>query len=90
MERITGDSFNDYLNLKEKGAAIFNKFAAAVAAIQIAFTAWIVAHTPDLLWTAGLALVAVGVGLIYVPAGLIVGGLALCFTGYAAAGGDPA
>lgn len=36
----------------------------------------------------GLVVVAVGVGLVYVPAGVIVGGLALAVIGYAS-GVDP-
>lgn len=42
---------------------------------------------PDTLWLFGLALVAYGIGLVFLPAGIIAGGLALCFAGYAL-GGD--
>lgn len=42
---------------------------------------------PDALWFAGLTAIAVGIGLIYLPAGIISAGLASCFVGYAMAGG---
>lgn len=32
---------------------------------------------------AGLAVIAFGIGLIYIPAGLIAAGIALCFVGWA-------
>ena len=35
----------------------------------------------DLFWLAGAALVAAGAGMIYLPAGLIVGGLFLVAVG---------
>lgn len=43
---------------------------------------------PDLFWILGLLLIAVGVGMIYLPAGVIAAGLGACFVGYAA--GDSA
>lgn len=43
---------------------------------------------PDALWLMGLTAIAAGIGLIYLPAGVIAAGLSACFVGYAMAGGD--
>lgn len=37
-----------------------------------------------------MTVIAVGVAMIYLPAGVIVGGLGLALTGYAASAGDRA
>lgn len=48
----------------------------------------LVANLPDILWLVGLFLVAFGVGMVTVPAGVIAGGVGLCFVGYASAEPD--
>lgn len=48
--------------------------------------AGLIQHVPDFLWILGLAAIAFGVGMIALPAGVIAGGVALCFAGYASAG----
>ena len=45
--------------------------------------------TPDALWFIGLALVAYGIGMIFLPAGVIAAGLGLCFVGYVVAPDAP-
>lgn len=37
---------------------------------------------PDVFWLTGLAAVAFGIGLVFMPAGIIAAGLGLCFTGW--------
>lgn len=38
--------------------------------------------TPDALWFVGLALIAYGVSMVFLPAGVITAGIGLCFIGY--------
>ena len=51
--------------------------------------AWLIANAPkartampDAFWIVGLALVAFGIGMIYLPAGVIAAGAGACFVGY--------
>jgi hypothetical protein len=50
-------------------------------------TAKVTARAPEWIEVVGLGTVAFGVGMIFLPAGVIVAGMSLCFVGYSV-GGD--
>jgi hypothetical protein len=37
---------------------------------------------PDAFWIVGLSLVALGIGMIFLPAGVIAAGIGACFVGW--------
>jgi hypothetical protein len=61
----------------------FSRFLATLSALLRGARA----RTPEGFEIVGLSAIAFGVGMIYLPAGIIAAGIALCFLGYAT-GGD--
>lgn len=64
------------------------KARTALAAFAVTFLAGAAARMPTAFEVAGLSAIAVGIGMIYVPAGVITAGVALSLIGYALDGGD--